>query len=182
SKLSERRQEVWEASKAVGKVVEAELSQLVKLRNKAAKTLGFKNYHAMLLFLNEQNGDDLMKLFDQLDELTREPFAKAKAEIDVVLARNCNVKVADLMPWHYHDPFFQETPGVFAADLDKLFEDVDIVRACQDFYRGIGLPIDLVVERSDNDFKPRKGKNPHAFCTDITRDGADVRVLANVVN
>lgn len=181
SKLSERRKEVWEASKEVGKLVEAELKELVKLRNEAAHKLGFKNYHTMLLFLNEQNGDDLIKLFDQLDDLTREPFTKAKAEIDVELAKNTNVKVDELMPWHYHDPFFQEVPGVFKADLDKLYASQDIVRLCREFYRGIGLPIDLVIERSGNDFAPKPGKNPHAFCTDITRDGSDVRVLANVV-
>ena len=143
--------------------------------------LGFANYHALQLFLNEQNGDDLIKLFDRLDELTREPFTKAKAEIDVVLARNCNVKVNELMPWHYHDPFFQETPSVFKADLDMVYAKQDIVRLTRDFYRGIGLPIDLVIEKTGNDFSPHKGKNPHAFCTDLTRDGSDVRVLANVV-
>jgi peptidyl-dipeptidase A len=181
SKNSERRREVYEASKEVGKVVAPELHELVTLRNEAAKKLGFANYHAMQLYLNEQNGDDLIKLFDNLDELTREPFKKAKAEIDVELARACNVKVADLMPWHYHDPFFQEVPGVFKADLDKIYSAVDIVKLCREFYRGIGLPIDLVIERSNNDFAPRRGKNPHAFCTDLTRAGDDVRVLANVV-
>jgi peptidyl-dipeptidase A len=181
STVSARRQEVWEASKKVGEVVEAELKELVKLRNEAAVKLGFKNYHALQLYLNEQNGDDLIKLFDELDNLTREPFKKAKTEIDAVLAKNCGVKVADLMPWHYHDPFFQETPGVFKADLDKVYATQDIVRLCREFYRGIGLPIDLVIERSNNDFAPKPGKNPHAFSTDITRDGTDVRVLANVV-
>src|SRR5581483_2720363 len=181
SKLSERRRAVWEASKAVGKVVEPELLELVKLRNQAATKLGFKNYHAMMLYLNEQNGDDLIKLFDDLDELTRGPFIKAKADIDAVLAANCGIKVEELMPWHYHDPFFQETPAVFKADLDKVYAPLDLIRLCREFYRGIGLPIDLVIEKSGNDFAPRKGKNPHAFCTDITRDGTDVRVLANVV-
>jgi peptidyl-dipeptidase A len=177
---SARRREVYEASKEVGKVVEADLKELVKLRNEAATKLGFKNYHAMMLFLNEQNGDDLLKLFDRLDELTREPFKRAKAEIDVRLAKNCGVKVEELMPWHYHDPFFQEAPAVFEANLDKIYAEQDLVELCRKFYRGIGLPIDLVIERT-GDFAPRKGKNPHAFCTDITRDGTDVRVLANVV-
>jgi peptidyl-dipeptidase A len=181
SKLSERRQEVWEAAKEVGKVVEAELKELVKLRNEAARKLGFANYHAMQLYLSEQDGADLIRLFDRLDELTREPFRKAKAEIDVELARNCGVKVEELKPWHYHDPFFQEVPAVFKSDVDKLYAQQDLVRLCRDFYRGIGLPIDLVIEKSGNDFAPRQGKNPHAFCTDITRDGTDVRVLANVV-
>jgi peptidyl-dipeptidase A len=181
SKLSDRRKEVWEASKAVGQVVEPELKELVKLRNEAATKLGYSNYHALQLHLNEQNGEDLIRLFDRLDDLTREPFKQAKAEIDVELARNCGVPVSELMPWHYHDPFFQEVPAVFKADLDKLYAKQDLVRLCREFYQGIGLPIDLVINKSDNDFEPRKGKNPHAFCTDITRDGTDVRVLANVV-
>jgi peptidyl-dipeptidase A len=182
STLSERRKEVWEAAKRLGAEVEPGLKKLVHVRNKAAKTLGFANYHAMLLHLNEQNGDDLIKMFDRLDELTREPFKKAKAEIDVELARACNVKPADLMPWHYHDQFFQEVPAVFKADLDKIYANQDLIALSRDFYRGIDLPIDLVIEKTGNDFKPRDGKNQHAFCTDITRDGTDVRVLANVVN
>jgi peptidyl-dipeptidase A len=181
SKLSERRKEVWEASKEVGKLIEPELKELVKYRNEAARKLGFANYHALMLHLNEQNGDDLIRLFDRLDELTREPFRQAKAEIDVQLAKNVGIKVEDLRPWHYHDPFFQEVPMVFQADLDKTYADQDLVKLCRDFYRGIGLPIDLVIEKSGNDFAPHPGKNPHAFCTDITRDGTDVRVLANVV-
>ena len=181
STLSERRKEAYEASKEVGKLVAPELAQLVKLRNQAADDLGFKNYHAMMLYLNEQNGDDLVKLFDDLDTLTKEPFAKAKAEIDVELAKNCGVKVEELMPWHYHDPFFQESPAVFKTDLDSVYADKDFVGLARKFYKGIGLPIDLVIEKSNNDFAPHPGKSPHAFCTDITRDGTDTRVLANVV-
>jgi len=180
SKLTERRKAVYEASKEIGKLVEKDLAELVRLRNQVAKKLGFANYHALQLFVNEQNGGDLIKLFDELDDLTREPFAMAKAAIDIELAKNCGVKAADLMPWHYHDPFFQEAPAVFKTDFDKIYQSQDHVALCRDFYRGIGLPIDLVIERS-GDFKPAKGKNPHAFCIDITRDGTDVRVLANVV-
>lgn len=181
STLSERRKEAWEAAKQLGAEVAPGLKKLVVLRNKAAKQLGFANYHAMLLHLNEQNGDDLIKLFDRLDDLTREPFTKAKAEIDVELAKACNIKPAELMPWHYHDQFFQEVPAVFKADLDKIYKDQDLIALSRDFYRGIDLPIDLVIEKTGNDFKPREGKNQHAFCTDITRDGTDVRVLANIV-
>jgi peptidyl-dipeptidase A len=181
STISVRRKEVWEASKEVGKVVEADLRELVKLRNEAAVALGFKNYHALQLHLNEQDGDDLIKLFDKLDDLTRRPFEQVKAEIDAELARRCSIKVSELMPWHYHDPFFQEAPAVFAADLDKIYASQDLIKLSLEFYRGIGLPIDLVIERT-GDFAPHPGKNQHAFSTDITRDGTDVRVLANVVN
>jgi peptidyl-dipeptidase A len=176
---SARRREVWEASKAVGKVLEADLKDLVGLRNQAALKLGFKNYHALQLHLNEQDGDQLIKLFNDLDDLTRAPFAAAKAEIDAKLAKDCSIKVEELRPWHYHDPFFQETPAVFASDIDAPFAKADLLKMTRDFYAGIGLPVDRVMERSD--LYEKTGKSPHAFCTDIDREG-DVRVLANVVN
>jgi peptidyl-dipeptidase A len=179
SKISERRKEVYEASKEVGKLVAPELAQLVKLRNEAARKLNFKNYHELQLYLNEQDGKELIALFDKLDDMTREPFKAAKAEMDVKLAQDCGVKVEELMPWHYHDPFFQEAPNVFATNLDSIYAKQDLIRLCRDFYQSIDLPIDRVIERT-GDFAPKKGKNPHAFCIDLTRDGTDVRVLANV--
>jgi peptidyl-dipeptidase A len=177
---SKERRAVWEASKEVGKRVEKELHQLVQLRNQAARQLGFANYHALQLYVNEQDGNELLRLFDELDDLTRAPFLQAKADIDAALARRYGITPAELFPWHYHDPFFQEAPHVFPADLDAVYAQQDLVEICRRFYRGIGLPIDLVIEKT-GDFAPHKGKNPHAFCIDLTRDGTDVRVLANVV-
>jgi len=178
SRDSRRRQAVWEAGKAVGRQVEPELRRLVELRNKAARALGYADYHVMQLALGEQSQADVLRLFDELDTLTRGAFHEAKAEIDARLAANCGVAVQELRPWHYHDPFFQESPAVFGLDLEPIYKPIDIVKACSQFYAGIGLPVDDVLARSDLYEKP--GKNPHAFCTDIDRAG-DVRVLANVV-
>lgn len=178
SKNSDRRKATWEASKQVGAAVETDLRELVKLRNQMARELGYKNFHTLQLELSEQNGDDLIRLFDELDNLTRQPFEQAKAEIDAKLAAGCGVAVAELRPWHYHDPFFQESPAVFDANLDAPYAKADILKICRDFYAGVGLPIDDVLARSDLYEKP--GKSPHAFCTDIDREG-DVRVLANIV-
>jgi len=178
SKSSEERRKVWEASKGVGAVVAADLAELVQLRNQAARQLGFANYHAMMLHLNEQDGAQIVKLFDELDKLTRQPFERAKAEIDTRLAKTYNLSPKELMPWHYHDPFFQESPAVFDADLDAPYRRADILQLCRDFYAGIGLPVDRVLAQSD--LYEKKGKSPHAFCIDIDREG-DVRVLANIV-
>lgn len=175
---SKRLREVWQASKKVGEVVEADLKELVKLRNQAAKQLGFANFHSLQLHLNEQEGKDLLELFDELDRLTAEPFTRAKEDIDARLAKRYGVKHNELMPWHYHDPFFQDTPRVFDTDLDGPFRKADILRLCRLFYDGIGLPVDRVLAVSD--LEPRPRKSQHAFCTDIDREG-DVRVLANIV-
>jgi peptidyl-dipeptidase A len=178
SKDSKERQAVWASSKGVGAAVETDLRQLVEYRNEAARQLGFKDFHAMKLYQSEQDQAQVLKLFDELDELTSEPFAKAKAEIDVKLAEYCGVPVDELQPWHYQDPFFQEAPAISEVSLDKAFANADILAICRRFYDGIGLPIDDVIKRSDLYEKP--GKSPHAFCTDINREG-DVRVLANIV-
>lgn len=178
SKDSTERQAVWEGYKLVGQEVANDLRDLVVMRNEAARQLGFKNYHAMQLAINEQDPADVLALFDELDELTREPFAKAKGEIDTALAAQYNIPGDELQPWHYHDPFFQEPPAVYEVDLSGPFAKADILQVCREFYEGIGLPIDDVIERSDLYEKPKK--SPHAFCTDIDREG-DVRVLANIV-
>jgi peptidyl-dipeptidase A len=175
---SVERRQVWEASKVVGKNVESDIRELVALRNIAAESLGFANFHAMQLNLNEQDPAEVLALFEELDKLTREPFRKAKEEIDQRLAAKYKLAVADLRPWHYHDPFFQEPPDVYDVDVDAVFAKVDIPAICKKFYAGIGLPIDDVLAKSDLYEKP--GKSPHAFCTDIDREG-DVRVLANIV-
>jgi peptidyl-dipeptidase A len=178
SKNSAERRAVWEASKGVGQIVEADLKELVKLRNQVAKGLGFPSYHALQLHLNEQSQDAVIALFDELDALTREPFLKAKAEIDTRLAKTYGIAPGEIRPWHVHDPFFQETPAVFDTNLDAAYKKADILKLCREFYAGIGLPIDDVIERSD--LYEKHGKSPHAFCTDIDREG-DVRVLGNIV-
>ena len=86
---------------------------------------------------------------------------------------------AQLMPWHYHDPFFQETPLVYDVDLDSYYEDKDVKELAMSFYAGIGLPVDSIIANSD--LYEKEGKNPHAFCTDIDRKG-DVRILCNLKN
>lgn len=175
---SELRRKAWEASKAVGRVVEKDLLELVALRNEAARRLGFRNFHDMMLVINEQDPEQIMRLFDELDEMTREPFAAVKAEIDRRLARMYGIRPEELRPWHYHDPFFQEAPNVFSVDLDEVYRYVNIVDVCRRFFAGIDLNVDDVLDRSDLYEKP--GKSPHAFCIDVDREG-DVRVLANVV-
>src|SRR5262245_16972767 len=177
SKDSAERRAVWEASKRVGATVENDLKDLVRLRNEAAASLGFPDYHALQLHLSELTQEQVLKIFDELDELTRQPFARAKARIDEKLAKDYGLAPAQLRPWHYHDPFFQEAPAVYESDLDQPFVDADIQRICREFYAGIGLPIDDVLSRSD--LYEKRGKSPHAFCTDIDRAG-DVRVLGNI--
>src|SRR5262249_52154388 len=126
SKDSAERRNVWEASKRVGADVENDLRDLVRLRKEAATKLGFADYHAVQLHLSELSQPQVLKLFDDLDALTREPFARAKAQIDAKLAASYGIAPDELRPWHYHDPFFQEAPAVYDVDLNEPFANADI--------------------------------------------------------
>ncbi|MBN2375033.1 MAG: M2 family metallopeptidase [Sedimentisphaerales bacterium] len=174
---SNKRQQAWQASKQVGAAVADDLIKLAKLRNQAAQKVGFDNYHTLSLTLSEQKVEELDRIFNDLYEQTNEPFARLKAELDGILAGLYNVPVDQLMPWHYHDPFFQEAPQIFDSNLDAYYAGKDIEKLARDFYSGINLPVDSILANSDLYEKP--GKNPHAFCIDIDRVG-DVRVLCNL--
>ena len=142
--------------------MEADLKELVKLRNQVAKGLGFSSYHALQLHLNEQSQDAVIALFDELDALTRGPFLKAKAEIDTRLAKTYGIAPREIRPWHVHDPFFQETPAVFDTDLDAAYKNADILRLCREFYAGIGLPIEDVIRAATSTRSPAKAHMPSA--------------------
>jgi len=176
---SVKRQKAWQAAKQVAPAVAADVIRIVKLRNQVARKLGFDNYHTFSLTLSEMDPKELDAIFAELDQLTRVPFARVKADADRRLAKRYNIRPDQMMPWHYHDPFFQESPQIYDLDLDRYYKNQDVKKLSRRFYAGIGLPVDAVLARSD--LYEREGKNPHAFCTDIDRQG-DVRILCNLKN
>ncbi|MCX7895772.1 MAG: M2 family metallopeptidase [Thermoanaerobaculum sp.] len=173
----EERKAYWLASKQVGAALAEDVVALVKLRNQAARQLGFRDFFALQLALNEQEEGWLFRLFDQLDQLTRQPFAQLKERIDAFQGQKLGVNPAELMPWDYTDRFFQEAPNLSPLDLDTPLKDRDLVALVANFFHGIGLDPQPILARSD--LFERPGKNPHAFSTDIDRQG-DVRILANI--
>ena len=174
---SKTRRDAWLASKQVGPIVAGDLIKLVKMRNEAARKLGFNNYHTMTLQTVEQDVNEINRIFDELYGLTFQPFESLKSELDSILAAGYGIRPEALKPWHYHDPFFQETPLVYQTDLDSYYKGQNIEELAAVFYEGIGLPVRDILDRSD--LYEKEGKNPHAFCTDIDRKG-DVRILCNI--
>jgi peptidyl-dipeptidase A len=172
------RKAVWEASKAVGPRLEADFIELLRLRNAAAQKLGYPDYFALKLALDEQSSEEVGKVFDALNAATEPMYRQVKAETDAALSARFGCAPEELRPWHYADPFVQEAQLQLDGATIQFYEKVDILKTCREFYRGIGLPIDDVLQRSSLYEGP--GKNPHGFCHDIDRAG-DVRILVNIV-
>jgi peptidyl-dipeptidase A len=172
------RRAAWEASKTVGAEAAPLVLELVKLRNDAARDLGFRDHYQMALTLAELDERRLAATLDEVDALTAGPFRQWKAAYDAELAARFGCAPEELRPWHLGDPFFQEPPPVEDVDLDAHFADRDLVALTLATFDGIGIDLRPVLARSD--LHGRDGKSQHAFCIDIDRAG-DVRVLANVV-
>ncbi len=174
----EKRREAWEASKTVGAAVADDVRELARLRNDAARTVGYRDWFALSLALSEMDEAKLFATLDEVDAATAEPFARWKLELDEALAVRFRCSATELAPWHYADPFFQEVPVEGEIDLGPMLADGDTVALSERTFTGIGLETRPVLDRSD--LFPRDDKCQHAFCIDIDREG-DVRVLANVV-
>ena len=156
-----------------------ELIELVKLRNKLARSLGFENYYILSLTASEQNINELKSIFGELSSLTEKPFRELKEEIDKHLSKRYSILKEELKPWHYQDLFFQEGPKIYKADLDKIYSQKDIIEISKKFYKSIGLDVEAILKKSSLYEQP--GKSQHAFCIDIDREG-DIRILENIKN
>lgn len=176
----ELRRRAWEASKQIGVQVAQPLVELVELRNRIARDIGFANYYSMSLKLQELDENELFATFDQLDQLGRQAYRSYKNDLDAALSERFDVPAEALRPWHYSDPFFQEAPNLdpeIRRLLSQTYADQDIEGLTRRFYHAVGLDIDDVLARSD--LYEREGKQQHAYCIHIDREG-DVRILANI--
>jgi peptidyl-dipeptidase A len=176
---SQERREAWEASKTVGAAVADDVRELARLRNEAATGLGYRDWFALSVATSEMDEDRLVETLAAADRATADLFARWKSALDDELSHRFGCDVAELRPWHYADPFFQEAPAEGAVDLDPYFRGRDVVALASRTFDGLEIDVSEILGRSD--LFPRERKNQHAFCIDIDREG-DVRILANVTD
>ena len=181
----------WRASKAIARYtgedgrsapVAERLRALVRLRNDAARQIGFDNAYRAHLELGEMEQDWLYSTLDLLERETRPLFEAWKRGLDRELAQRFGVAVSELRPWHYRDRFFQlPPPEGDHAELDPVLEGKDIVALAIRSFDDLGFDIRPIVERSDlfpGDPETSR-KCQHAFCLSVDAP-RDVRVLCNI--
>jgi peptidyl-dipeptidase A len=177
STSSKEVENAWVEVKKLGPVVADNIIELVKMRNELAHSLGYNNYHEMSLKLSDQDPQEINKIFDELDELTKGNFAELKEEIDEYIAKKFNIKKEELRAWHYQDRFFQEAPALYKVDLDYYYKDQNIENITIDYFASLGMDITDMIANSD--LYEKEKKNQHAYCINVDKEG-DIRVLCNI--
>lgn len=130
----------------------------------------------MALRLDEQDPEEISRIFDDLDVLTRDTFTKEKEKIDEYLAKKFGIEKNKLMPRHYQNRYFQEAPKIYDVDIDTYYKDQDIVELSRKYYESLDLPVEDILAVSD--LYEREGKYQHAYC--ISDKLGDVRILCNI--
>lgn len=174
---SAARRAAWDASKQIGAQVAEPLRELVRRRNAAARSIGFRDAYAMDLHLQEIREAELFATLDGLRDGSDAPFHAFRQGLDAEMSARFGVAADELRPWHWEDPFSQQAPAMGELDMDRYFTGRDPVPLATDFFGGIGLGVRGILARSD--LYEREGKDQHAFCQDVDRRG-DVRILCNL--
>lgn len=167
----------WEASKQVAQEAAGLIRELARVRNEVARAQGFRDHFHKALELDEIDEAMLIRLFGELELASEQSYTALKAAIDRSRAALFGLSPDALRPWHYGDPFFQRVPKIGTTDMDAVFADKDPIALAQATYDGLGIEVRDILARSD--LYPRPGKNQHAFCIDIDRQG-DIRTLNNL--
>jgi len=107
--VAERRA-AWESAKTVGAEVADDVRELARLRNAAARAVGFRDWFALSVATAEMDEEKLIATLDEADRATAEPFARWKDALDESLASRFGCTTEDLEQWHYADAFIQEVP------------------------------------------------------------------------
>lgn len=161
------RKQAWETSKQIGDHLAPQILELVKLRNRAAQSLGYPDYFQMQLDLQEVDEKWLFQTLEQLYNDSEQGYTRTIQQIKAQ---------GPLHPWDWAEPFAQEDP-IDSNELDQLIKDADFAQVSHDFYQRMGIDVKQILDRSD--MFEREGKNQHAFCIHMDREG-DIRNLNNV--
>ena len=184
-----KRQEIWEASKEIGKNLKDGLSNLQSLRNKVAREMGYSSYFDLEVSQYGMKAGEMKGWMQKVNDQLKPLYDQLYTWVKYNLADRYKTPVPDKIPAHWlPNRWAQEWPGIVEGiNLDNMFKGKSpewIVKQGEKFYISMGMPqlpqsfwdkSDLYSLPADS---PRK-KNTHASAWHLDLD-KDVRSLMNV--
>lgn len=170
---------IYSTFRRKGEQNSGDIINLVKMRNEFARNFGYTDYYQLALENKDQTPEKIQKLLEEIETKTHDQFFEAKSMIDKRLAKQFHIKTTDLRPWNYNDDRSSYLPLKFSEKMDSLYRNTDPVIAAAEFFNGIGLPVQDVIERSD--LHPRPGKASSTFLLNIDFKN-DLRLFSTIRN
>jgi peptidyl-dipeptidase A len=170
---------IFEAMRQKGMIIVPDIIRMVKDRNEFSVRFGYPDFYQLALETKDQTPPGIKQILDDIELKTREPFFEAKSVIDKILAKRFGIPVSELKPWHYNDERTSYLPESFTLKMDSLFTNVDPIRKTAEFFEGIGLPIQNVIDNSDLEYRPEKSSLTAMINVDFRND---IRLIAGIRN
>lgn len=159
---SSRRRAAWESSAELSRKIEREVIELLRKRNEHAKELGYKTYVDYALTLDLIDKAELLRLYQELDELTRLSFHSVLDEIKQKL------RIDPVEPWDINYAIDQ-----FVNPPDEHFPRGEIIPKVRELVRSFGIiseELPILIKQADIPFG--------GLCFAI-RIPTDVRIVYN---
>lgn len=162
-----------------GKQIAGDIIEMVKMRNEFARDFGYSNYYQLALETKDQTPEKIKSLLDDIEMKTRDQFFEAKTMIDKTLAKKFNIPLSGLRYYHYNDERTSFLPRRFSDKMDSLYRENDPVKLSSEFFSGIGLPVQDVIDRSDLVYRKGKSAGTNIYNVDFKND---LRLMATITN
>ncbi|MEC0246740.1 M2 family metallopeptidase [Paenibacillus chitinolyticus] len=161
----------WTASMRLGGEVAPGLIELVKLRNRAARQNGHRNYYEMKMAAQELEPAFVESMIRDIRHALDKSYRAVKAELDDEICVRFGIDREEIRPWHYDHPFAQKCAwqGGDIPELDSAY----FRRRLHDFFRDRWPEAGSVLSQAD--LMSREMKSQANCCLHIDRAG-DIRV------
>lgn len=160
-----RREGAWRARYGVGDRKAQGLADLVHLRNREARRLGYRDFYAYRLDVIGVDEEELLALLFRLRDFSEGPYHEFAARLREGLG------VPSLEPW---DLRFAYEP--IREEIDRYYPKEKMEETVIATFRALGLPVDELPILVDGE--PRPGKSQHAYSFPVDAPD-DVRILYN---
>lgn len=168
---------IYTAYREKGKQIAGDIIQLVKMRNEFARDFGYTDYYQLALEIKDQTPEKIKILLDEIELKTHDQFFEAKSLVDEVLSKRYHTRIRDLRCYHYNDECSSYLPRRFSEKMDSLYRKSDPIGLAAQFFSGIGLPVQDVIEKSDLKYRSGKWTGTSIFNVDFKND---VRMMATI--
>jgi len=125
-----RRQEAFRSLHTVGDTLAAGVATLVRLRNQAAKRLGYNSYYDLMLKADDIDKTTYVAFLDEIDAITREPYRKLLDSLKGSLHLE-NIRIWDI-----------SYDNGLTAGLDNYFSPSTGKTLLEQSYSDIGIRLD----------------------------------------
>lgn len=174
-RIGDRRKQVWRAYMSLGEHVAPKLIELVKLRNRFARTKGYANFYELKMASQEMDGHWLQSICSRLRQELDSSYLKLKERIDLGIMHQYGIRSNEIRPWHYQHPYLQFHEQDHSLNPSINWRKVQPKLTL--YFKQRGVEVAPLINKAE--LSPQISKSQASFCLHLDRKG-DIRISCHL--